>query len=107
MPKHDITRLHMSARHLAMLQALLAEHVPQAQVWAYGSRVTGHAHAGSDLDIVLRNRANLNAETPGRAAIQEAVRASDLPMLVDIHDWAQLPEAFQREIARDYVQLQL
>lgn len=34
--------------------ALLGQHVPQAEVWAYGSRVNGGAHEGSDLDLVLR-----------------------------------------------------
>lgn len=83
MPRHDIARLRLSARHLSLLRALLAEHVPEAQVWAYGSRVTGHAHEGSDLDLVVRNPANLAAETPNWADLQDALRDSDLPMLMD------------------------
>lgn len=106
MPRHDTARLRLSARHLSLLRALLAEHVPEAQVWAYGSRVTGHAHEGSDLDLVVRNPANLAAETPNWADLQDALRDSDLPMLMDIHDWAHLPEAFHRNIERDYVEIQ-
>ena len=105
MPRHDITRLQLGERHLQLLRALLAEHAPDAQVWAYGSRVTGHAHEGSDLDIALRNPANLTAEITNCVALQEAVRDSDLPMLVDIHDWARLPETFHRNIERDYVEI--
>lgn len=106
MPRHDITRLQLGERHLRLLRALLAEYAPDAQVWAYGSRVTGQAHEGSDLDIVVRNPANLAAETPNWADLQDALRDSDLPMLVDIHDWAQLPESFHRAIERDYVGIQ-
>lgn len=105
MPRHDLARLQLDARHLHLLRALLAEYVPGAQVWAYGSRVTGQAHEGSDLDIVLRNPANLAAETPGSADLLEALHDSDLPMLVDLHDWAHLPETFHRNIERDYVEI--
>jgi len=44
MHSRDISRLQMKPRHLAILQTLLAQHVSQAQVWAYGSRVSGNAH---------------------------------------------------------------
>ena len=37
-----------------MLEEILREHVPGVEVWAYGSRVSGHSHGGSDLDLVLR-----------------------------------------------------
>ena len=37
-----------------MLEGILREHVPGVEVWAYGSRVSGHSHGGSDLDLVLR-----------------------------------------------------
>ncbi|MDO5104245.1 MAG: nucleotidyltransferase domain-containing protein [Lautropia sp.] len=89
-----------------MLQELLSRHVPASQVWAYGSRVTGGSHEGSDLDIVLRNTENLAARTPDWLNFQEAVRDSDLPILVDVHDWASLPESFHRNIERDYVEIQ-
>jgi len=106
MHSRDISRLQMKPRHLAILQALLAQHVSQAQVWAYGSRVSGNAHEGSDLDIVLRNPSNLKAEVPNWLDVQEAIQESDLPMLVDVHDWAHLPEDFHRNIERDYVEIQ-
>jgi predicted nucleotidyltransferase len=55
MPRLELSRLLLSDRHLHTLQALLAQHAPGAEVWAYGSRVTGGAHEGSDLDLVLRH----------------------------------------------------
>ncbi|MDO4683799.1 MAG: nucleotidyltransferase domain-containing protein [Lautropia sp.] len=106
MPKQDIGQLQLAPRHLAMLQDILRQHVPASQVWAYGSRVTGKSHEGSDLDLVLRNTADLSARTPDWLDLQEAIRDSDLPFLVDVHDWASLPEAFHRNIERNYVEIQ-
>lgn len=106
MPRRELSRLQLSARHLAMLRALLARHVPQAEVWAYGSRVSGDAHEGSDLDLVLRNPANLSADVEGRAELQEALQQSSLPMLVETHAWAGLPEGFHCNIEREYVVIQ-
>ncbi len=96
----------MPPQHLRTLQTLLAEEVPHAEVWAYGSRVTGGAHEGSDLDLVLRHPADLTQEVPGWINLQEALQNSALPMLVDLHLWSRLPEAFQRNIEAGYVVLQ-
>lgn len=49
MPALELAALDLPERHRQKLQALLALHTPQAQVWAYGSRVNGKAHEGSDL----------------------------------------------------------
>jgi len=106
MRSRDRGRLQMKARHLAMLRTLLAQQAPQAQVWAYGSRVSGNAHEGSDLDIVLRNPTDLKASVASWMDVQEAIQESDLPMLVDVHDWAHLPEDFHRNIERDHVEIQ-
>lgn len=106
MPKPEAAKLDLSSRHLVLLRQLLAQHAPQAQVWAYGSRVTGGAHEGSDLDIVLRNPANLCQASDEWGDLNEALRESDLPMLIDLHDWARLPPEFQRNIERAYVELQ-
>ena len=47
-------RLHLRPRHRERLEALLREHLPDVEAWAYGSRVNGRSHDGSDLDLVLR-----------------------------------------------------
>jgi predicted nucleotidyltransferase len=106
MPRLDPSRLALPAQHLQTLQALLARYVPNADVWAYGSRVTGGAHDGSDLDLVLRNQADPGAATQGWLDLQDALRDSTLPMLIDIHPWWRLPDDFHRNIEDGYVVLQ-
>lgn len=103
MPALELAALDLPERHRQKLQALLALHTPQAQVWAYGSRVNGNAHEGSDLDLVLRNPSNLSQDVQGWAELKDALQASDLPMLVDVHLWSRLPQAFQANIEAAYV----
>jgi predicted nucleotidyltransferase len=105
MPPLDPSRLHLPQHHLLTLQSLLAQYVPQAEVWAYGSRVTGGAHEGSDLDLVLRNGADLTQDVAGWCELIEALQDSSLPMLVDVHLWSHLPAAFQANIEAGYVVL--
>lgn len=95
--------LELLPHHRALLERLLAEYVPDAEVWAYGSRVTGGGHDTSDLDLVLRNPADLAAPVAGRHGLIEALRDSTLPLLVEVWEWAQLPASFREEVGRGYV----
>ncbi|WP_061290436.1 nucleotidyltransferase family protein [Azotobacter vinelandii] len=106
MPRLEADRLCLEPRHLALLQDLLRQHVPGAEVWAYGSRASGGAHETSDLDLVLRNPVDSDRTVEGLAALREALQASSLPILVEVHPWPALPETFQREIERVYVVIQ-
>ncbi|MFZ2542492.1 MAG: nucleotidyltransferase domain-containing protein [Gallionella sp.] len=82
---------------------ILRAHVPHAEVWAYGSRVTGSDHEASDLDLVLRNPQNLQEETSSLYNLKEAFTESNLPIRVDVMDWARIPTSFHREIERAQV----
>ena len=74
-------------------------------MWAYGSRITGESHEGSDLDLVVRGP-ELKPLGDGFYQLLEAIEESNIPILVRAHDWARLPEGFHREIERDYVAVQ-
>ena len=95
--------LHLHLRHRRVLVALLREHLPDVEVWAYGSRVTGRSHDGSDLDLVLRGPGLKELPADRLASFEEAVRESHIPFLVEARDWARLPERFHREIERTSV----
>lgn len=107
MPPPELTGLALAPRHLAELRALLQRHVPDAEVWAFGSRVYGGAHEGSDLDLVLRNAQDPAQPVAGMVGLQEALQASALPMLVEVHDWALVPPAFHDSIQQARHPLQL
>lgn len=72
------------------------------EVWAYGSRVTGTAHSGSDLDLAVRSP---DGQPLPRAVLNdliEKIRESNIPILVDLRDWALLPESFRKNIERKH-----
>ena len=98
-------RLHLPPLHRAQIEALLREHLPGVDVWAYGSRITGESHDGSDLDLVLRAPGLEKVPMDPLCDLWDALRESTIPYLVEVRDWARLPESFHGEIERDYVVL--
>ena len=98
-------RLHLEPKHRRILQALLREYLPGVEVWAYGSRVNGRSHEGSDLDLVLRGRELTEIPSGQLGDFEEAVHESSIPFLVEARDWTRLPERFHREIERNYAVL--
>ena len=98
-------RLHLLPKHRRALEALLREYLPDVEVWAYGSRVNGRSHDGSDLDLVLRGPSLKEIPSGQLGDFEEAVRESNIPFLVEARDWARLPERFHREIERDHLVL--
>ena len=97
--------LHLSARHRACIEALVRKHVPGVEVWAYGSRVSGRSHDGSDLDLVLRGPGLGKIDASRLADLEDGLRDSTIPFLVEMHDWARLPEGFHAEIESRHVVL--
>ena len=98
-------RLNLPQRYRRQLEALLREHMPYAEVWAYGSRINGTSHDASDLDLALRAPELEPLPALDFDELLRALRESNIPIIVQAHDWARLPERFRREIERDYVPL--
>ena len=88
-----------------MLEDILRAHVPNVEVRAYGSRVSGHSHGGSDLDLDLRSPELEQIPIGKLVDLEEALRESTIPFFVEARDWARPPESSQREIEHDYVVL--
>ena len=106
MSKSPENGLQLPARYLVMVQDILREHLPQADVWAYGSRVHGDSYEASDLDLVARDPVDLCREIPALWSVQQAFVDSDLPIIVQIVDWARISRAFHAEIEAGYVVIQ-
>ena len=98
-------RLRLSPRHRRILTSLLRKHLPDVEVWAYGSRVNDRSHEGSDLDLVLRGPGLREIPFERLMDFEDSVRESTIPFLVEARDWARLPERFHWEIEREYVVL--
>ena len=68
------------------------------EVGAYGSRVNGTAHSGSDLDLVMRGPNLSTLRVSVIAGLFEKIKESNIPILVELRDWAQLPASFNKNI---------
>lgn len=96
--------IDLEAGWLGETQRILAAHVPDCEVRAFGSRVSGGAQRYSDLDLVLIAGQPLE---PGRLeALRDALSGSNLPILVDVVDWYALPAPFRTAIEASSEQVQ-
>ena len=89
--------IDLETRHLECVRRILRDHVPECEVWAYGSRVRGTSKPFSDLDLAVVSPHPL---PPRRLALLlDAFVESDLPIKVDVVDWATAGTDFRRRIA--------
>lgn len=97
-----MSELFIKDEYLKMLCDIFSQYCPHAEVWAYGSRLNGNAHEGSDLDLVVKsfNEANKNINE-----LKELIRESNIPFLVDINLYTSLPQSFQEEINKKYIKI--
>ena len=95
--------IELLPQHFDTVCSLLQQHLPAAQVWAFGSRVTATAAEGSDLDLVVRSP---DGSALSLSVLREAFRESSLPFTVELLDWATIPEKFRQEILKNYRELQ-
>jgi predicted nucleotidyltransferase len=72
------------------------------QILAYGSRVNGDAHEGSDLDLVVRSLDSSREYLDQLFEVIDAIQESTIPILVELRAWDYLPESFKSEILKNY-----
>lgn len=72
----------LARQYQELVRALVKAHVPDAQVWVFGSRATGRARPYSDLDLLFTRPEHLPWQS--RCDLQDALEASELPFRVDI-----------------------
>lgn len=73
------------------------------EVWAYGSRVNGNAHDGSDLDLVIKSKNERELPFKIYSGLMSQIQDSNIPILVDVKDWYLLPESFRKNILKNRV----
>ena len=91
---HDLETLHR----------ILAHHLSEYDVYAFGSRVTGKARKTSDLDLVIMTERPLDHLRA--AEVKEAFSESDLPFKIDLVDWADTSQDFRKLIEAQRLKIQ-
>ncbi len=100
-----MVKLHLNNKDLQLIKDILVKHVPHHEIWAYGSRLKGDNHEASDLDLVIRNPQDLTKACGQLSQLKQAFSESELPIFVDVMDWAHLPDGFKQEINQCHVRL--
>lgn len=85
--------------HLKIVRDILSAHVPDREVWAFGSRVTGKATETSDLDLAIIGDTPLDFET--LATLRDAFSESRIPYKVDVVDWTTTSESFRKIVLNE------
>ena len=96
--------IELRTSELELVRKILADPIPDLEVWAFGSRVhRRQLKEFSDLDLVV-----FPAEDPllDLGVLRENLADSDLTFTVDVSSWSQLPDWLQQEIFQDHVILQ-
>jgi type I restriction enzyme S subunit len=96
--------LDLNPRDWEIVRSILARHVPQYEVWAFGSRTKGTAKEYSDLDLAIISDQPMGLSLS--AAISDDFAESDLPIKVDVVDWATASVAFRRIIEKEKLIIQ-
>ncbi|MEE8666325.1 MAG: nucleotidyltransferase domain-containing protein [Acetobacter sp.] len=98
-------QIDITPEERAIVLRILNEIVPDREVRAFGSRVTGTAKPFSDLDLVIMGDEPLPLKT--RARLEEAFSESTLPWKVDVLSWPQTNDDFRNIIKNRWVILRL
>lgn len=98
-------KLDFPDNYKADLLRILRLYLKNHEVWAYGSRVKGTNHNASDLDLVIRNSSDLLSTFDALDELRRAFAQSNIPIIIDVMDWASIPEHFREEIEKQHVVL--
>ncbi len=95
----------MDDDYLAIVRRLLTEHVPEIEVWAFGSRVQGTPKPQSDLDLALVNDQRLPVDRLARLSL--SFEESNLPFRVDLVELMAATPEFRAIVERQYEVVQV
>jgi predicted nucleotidyltransferase len=96
--------IDLPADHKRLVLKILCAHLPpNAEIWVFGSRVTGRARRYSDLDLAIDAGRRLTLDEI--AILTEAFSDSDLPYRVDLVDWHEIDDRWRQMIVAERVAL--
>ena len=92
--------IDVTPRQRRTILRLIERHLPETDIWAYGSRAKWTSHPSSDLDLVAFAGPHQRRQI---ADLREAFEESNLPFRVDLFVWDEIPETFREQIDDEHV----
>lgn len=96
-----MSNLFIDKKDLDILKNILKEFCPNSEVYAYGSRINGRAHDGSDLDLTIKNF----PKDKYLFELKEIFSNSNITFLIDVNLYDDLPQSFKDEIDKNNVKI--
>lgn len=96
-----MSNLFIDKKDLDILKNILKEFCPNSEVYAYGSRINGRAHDGSDLDLTIKNF----PKDKYLFELKEIFSNSNITFLIDVNLYDDLPQSFKNEIDKNNVKI--
>ena len=93
--------LFIDNKSLNILIDIFSSFCPNSEVFAYGSRINGKAHEGSDLDLVIKNF----PKDKNLYELKEILSESNVLFLTDINIYENLPDSFKKEIDKNNIKI--
>ena len=97
-----MNNLFIKPKYLQMLLNIFKAYCPEATIWAYGSRLGGDSHDGSDLDLAVIDFGDAKCSL---GELKSLLSDSDIPFLVDVVEYSNLSDIFQKEILKNYIEI--
>lgn len=98
--------IHLSESELKEVKRILEFWLPDYEIWAFGSRVSGkNLKTSSDLDLAIISDKQVDKKDFIR--LKDAFSLSDLPFRVDITDWSTTEDYFRDIIKENYEVIQV
>lgn len=95
-----LAQVDITLEHLRLVTDALQRYLPDCEVWAYGSRVSGYSWKYSDLDLVAVCRQPVNAMV--KEDLLDELSETLIPYIIDLKDWNSIPQHWRDEILRCY-----
>lgn len=92
--------MDIQPRYEQIVRNILRDYVPEADVYAFGSRAACTAKPHSDLDLVIVGKEVMPIQRI--YLLEEAFSNSDLPFRVDVLDWHTISDEFRTHILECY-----
>jgi type I restriction enzyme S subunit len=96
--------LDLDLRQKNIITDILKKHIPNYDVWIFGSRVNGTSRIESDIDLVIIDDTPLNNRI--LIALKQAFDESALDIKIDIVVWTKLNSIFQTNIKNNHYVIQ-
>ena len=93
--------INLELKELTQIKAIIAKHVPQAEVSFFGSRAKNTAQKHSDIDILIKDKTKIPLNT--LSLLKADFEDSNIPFRVDVLDYYRTSLEFIKNISSELV----